>query len=87
MLAVFRCLCAIKAALDVRTVDGEAVSHFQLRQGASDQKFRCSAEESFVHGPGLVINDDNTDVVDMAAFKALWVAPDASCQSVLLWIR
>ena len=32
MLAVFRCLCAIKAALDVRTVDGEAVSHFQLRQ-------------------------------------------------------
>jgi len=32
MLAVFRCLCAIKAAFDVRTVDDEAVSHFQLRQ-------------------------------------------------------
>jgi hypothetical protein len=40
-----------------------------VTEGASDQKFRCSAEESFVHGPGLVINDDNTDVVDMAAFK------------------
>lgn len=32
VLAVFRCLCAIKAALNVRAVDGEAVSHFQLRQ-------------------------------------------------------
>jgi len=51
------------------------------------RNFAVSAEESFVHGPGLVINDDNTDVVDV---KALWVAAsclDASCRSVLLWIR
>ena len=57
----------LRSTSELSTVSREPFSI--ATEEASDQKFRCSAEESFVHGSELVINDDDTGVVDGAAFK------------------